>query len=391
MSIAVLFRHILSICGAYESPVGVIYMRRLKRTRLDLRIPREAVAGFFLLVVLVGLGSGASKTMELVGVDAPQALADAAEPMTQSIWPSRGEMQSRPAQTGDAVSSMTIRVYNNKTGKIMVMDMEEYILGVTAAEVPASYHVEAIKAQAVAARTYAAYEMEAFGGNGYRSGVADASTSSAEFQAFADEATLRSRWGSDYDYYMERVKSAVEATRGQVITYQNKPIHALFHAVSGGRTEDVQAVFNMNLPYLKSVVSAGEENAPRYEQAFTFTRTELTNKLNKAYPKARLTADGLQGQIEIKSKLTSGQVDQVRIGNTTITGREFRKATGIGSANFTLGYTDTKAVVYTVGFGHGVGMSQAGANAMAQSGNDYRSILLHYYTGVQIENLSSLL
>lgn len=363
-------------------------MRRRTRRKLDLRIPREAVAGFALLLTLLALGSAAAppSVPQTAATIRPAASAKAAVTGTPEPL-SRGEVRRDLPQA----VSIPIKVYNNDTGKVMEMDLEQYILCVTAAEVPASYEMEAIKAQAVAARTYAVDSMRAFGGSGYSKGNADASTSSAEFQAYADEAELKKRWGADYEYYMQRIRQAVEATSGQILTYNGKPIHALFHAVSGGRTEDVQAVFNMNLPYLKSVVSSGEENAPRFKQNFTFTRKKLADLLNRAYPKAQVSAGRLQGQLEIKSRLPSGQVDEIRIGQLTITGREFRKATGIGSANFTIGYTDSQAVIYTKGFGHGVGMSQAGANAMAKGGSDYKSILLHYYTDVKLTNVSSLL
>jgi stage II sporulation protein D len=370
-------------------------MRRFKWTRVDLRIPRELVAGLAVALTLLWL----------FGVNPPTETPPLAEPAPAPLFASI-QSDARPAQAalsaegaasseasrgGTAAhtpSPITIHVYDAAKKAVVDMDMESYVAGVVAAEVPAGYEIEAIKAQAVAARTYALYDMRAYGGSGCnRDENADICTTPSHCQAYANEDTLRTQWGADYDAYWSKILSAVSSTRSEVIVYDDKPIHALFHAVSGGRTEDAQAVFNMNLPYLTSVESSGEESAPRYKAATEFTRKALADKLNAAYPKAKVSADRLQGQIEILSRLQSGQVEKVRVGSVTIAGTAFRQATGIPSANFTLGYDEERAVVYTTGFGHGVGMSQAGANAMATRGGTYREILAHYYTGTQIKTL----
>ena len=278
-----------------------------------------------------------------------------------------------------------IMVYDAARKEVVSMPLEEYLCGVVAAEMPAAYQGEALKAQAVAARTYTAASMRRNGGAGCgKADTADVCTSPAHCQAYSGKGALREKWGEDYRFYWERITSAVAATHGEVVTYQGMPIHALYHAVSGGRTEDAKAVFNMRLPYLVSVESAGEENAPRYRERTSFARAELAALLNEAYPKAKLSAGKLQGQIEIKSRLQSGQVEKVRIGGTTISGVAFRKAAGIPSANFSMAYDEKQVVITTQGYGHGVGMSQAGANAMAGRGCAYREILGHYYAGTEV-------
>lgn len=381
--------------------------RRSRWTRVDLRIPRELIAGILVVAGVFAWGSSAMETAArwegaptltvATSTPAPISFGQAVNRVTAAYWPSRGDSASgvvggalisagadaakdSPSETA-AIPIHQVTVYVESMKKAVVMDLEEYIYGVVAAEVPASYQPEAIRAQAVAARTYAVYEIEKGGCNK----GADVCTASNHCQAYASEETLKQRWGGDYAMYSEKIRDAVESTRSEIVTYQGEPIHALFHAISGGWTEDALAVFNMNLPYLKSVESKNEEDAPRYKQTFTFTRKALAQDINKAYPKANVTADRLQGQIEIKERLASGQISKIRLGNVTITGRDFRKITGIASANFTIGYTDDNVVVYTTGFGHGVGMSQAGANAMAKNGAGYREILLHYYTATEIQ------
>ncbi len=361
---------------------------RRQRVRLDMRIPREVTAGILVVAALLLLYRSAGGD---VGEYARResVSAEPAGSTAEAFWPSRGDSgggradagERAPALVNPSGMSTTITVYNDDTGKTELMDLEVYIYHVVAAEVPAAYQAEAIRAQAVAARTYALYGME----HGGCSKGADVCTDSAHCQAFTTDEALKRRWGSEYDALSAKIRDAVAYTAGEVVTYEGKPIHALFHAVSGGRTEDALAVFNMNLPYLKSVISKGEEDAPRYKETYRFTRDKLAKLLNSDYSGAKVAAPRLQGQIEIKKRLTSGQISSVRIGSMTITGREFRKTTGIASANFTIGYTDKEVYIYTTGYGHGVGMSQAGANAMALKGSDYREILAHYYTDTTIE------
>ncbi len=373
-------------------------MRRPGWTRLDIRVPRELLAGVAALITLLylaGLRAPSSATTPSESYAAPPiGLSAEGEEAEGELTPLFGAPESAEVSRGAAVrmhTDVAIHVYDTAKKKVVEMELESYILGVVAAEVPAAYNAEAIKAQAVAARTYALKNIRALGGSGCgKDKRADICTSPAHCQAYASEEDLRKKWGGDYELYWGKIVSAVAATRDEVIVYDGKPIQAFFHAVSGGRTEDALAVFNMNLPYLKSVESLGEEGAPRYRSSTTFTRKQLADKLNKAYPKAKLSAARLEGQIEVLSRFQSGQVEKVRIGSTSVSGSAFRQATGIPSANFSIGYDDKSAVIYTKGYGHGVGMSQAGANAMAAAGTGYKEILAHYYADTQIELIGDL-
>lgn len=275
-----------------------------------------------------------------------------------------------------------IEVWNGTSAEMM--PLEEYITFVTAAEMPASYSLEAIKAQAVAARTFALKHMR--GEARCKSGHTIC-TSSACCQAFLDETALHERWGSGFDKYFSKIKSAVEATEGLVLTSGGKIVTALYHSSSGGRTEDCEAVFNVALPYLVSVESEGEENAPQFRSVKTFTKTEFVDAINAAFPDAYMTDP--KKDVNIWERTDSGRISLIRLGGTVRTGRQLRKALKLKSTNAEFTITDDTVTITCLGFGHGVGMSQCGANAMAQSGADFVEILKHYYTGVEIERITA--
>ncbi len=269
-------------------------------------------------------------------------------------------------------ASETVRVHIG--GRTVEMDAEAYVAGVVAAEMPAAYETEALKAQAVVARTRAAR-----GGCASHPG-ADACGDSGCCQAYLDEAAQRARWGADFNFYSEKISSAVAETRGEILTYGGEPILVLYHAVSGGRTEDVEEVFGEALPYLRSVTSPGEEGASSFETVSFFS----DDAIRLAFPGE--AEDGRVG-FAILSRTDSGRVASIRVGAHAMTGRTFRAALGLKSTNFDLTEKDGGVEIRQRGYGHGVGMSQAGANAMAAEGADYKKILLHYYAGVTIENI----
>ena len=187
--------------------------------------------------------------------------------------------------------------------------------------------------------------------------------------------------------YFDKLSGAVSATRGVILTYQGKPIEALFHSSSGGMTEDAANVFGGDAPYLKSVSSPGEEGFSRYSATVSFTRKQFANAVNAAIKGADISKNKLEEQVKILSKSESGRVTRLQLGGKTVTGRELRRALGLNSTAFTIEISPERVVVSTRGYGHGVGMSQYGAEAMAQRGADYKEILLHYYTGAVIESI----
>lgn len=259
--------------------------------------------------------------------------------------------------------------------KLMQMDVEDYLVGVVAAEMPASYEMEALKAQAVAARTRVS------DGRCLSNPGADVCTNSACCQGYMDEQERQEKWGVDAIEYGARIAEAVEATRGMIMLYDGKPIEVLYHAVSGGMTENVEEVFANALPYLRSVESPGEENASSFETVQVFAKHAIV----EAFPDA--AQDG-KLQLEILERTESGRVAFIRVGRLTMTGRLFRSALNLKSTNFELSERGDEIVITQRGYGHGVGMSQAGANAMALAGSDFETILAHYYTGVTLGQMT---
>ena len=270
-------------------------------------------------------------------------------------------------------------------GEVLTMPLNEYLIGVVGGEMPASFPLEALKAQAVAARTYAVRRMACYGGEGCGKGGADICTDSACCQAYTAPPELEEGFGENARRYMDKLAEAVYSTDGQVILYNGAPIEALYHSSAGGRTEDAQNVFSSALPYLVSVSSPGEEGG-RYHGEKEYTPKEFAAAVNEKWPKAKLERKKLSSQVEILSRYQSGQVEKLRLNKVTVSGKELRKLLGLNSANFTIDISDS-VLIRTTGYGHGVGMSQYGARAMALEGADHKDILTHYYTGVKVERM----
>ncbi len=290
-------------------------------------------------------------------------------------------------EPGDKAKSVYIDVFDRSSGKKLHMELEDYIGHVVAAEMPASFKDEALKAQAVAARTFAVRRMKLFGGTGCSNGC-DVCTDSTCCQAFLSSDSMRSRWGDDYDEYRSKVMSAAENTSGIIAVYDGKPIEALYHSTSGGYTEDSQNVFSQAQPYLKGVYSPGEEDSSKFSSVTEISRSRFAKAINASCKKAGLSASKLEKQVSIVSRFDSGRVKSVKVGGAVMSGREFRTALGLNSANFTLEFAEKKVRIKTIGYGHGVGMSQQGANAMARDGATFDEILTHYYTGIELTDIS---
>ncbi len=306
-------------------------------------------------------------------------------------WAAQAERIAPIMRRAMPTATPYLALYDAGAGRTVSMSLEDYLVGVVAAEMPANFADEALKAQAVAARTRAVASMRALGGPGCAAHPnADICGDSTHCQAWDDEKTLRQRWGDGYEGYLAKIQRAVHATEGEIITYDGQPIEVLYHAISGGQTEDVEHVFAQALPYLRGVTSPGEEQASRYESEQRFNLADAAQRLNTALPKAKLTAQALSSQLAVVDRFDSGRVRTVRVGKTACDGRALRTALGLYSTIFSFSFTKDELVVNQRGYGHGVGMSQTGADAMADTGSDYREILLHYYAGVRIAQISSL-
>ena len=279
-----------------------------------------------------------------------------------------------------AAKQMLLRVYFAEEGQIHLLPLESYVLGAAAAEMPANYALEALKCQAVAARTRAVAQSRVFGGNGCaRHPDCDICTDSACCQAYLTDAALQAHWGSEYAVLRARVDRAVRATDGLLLTCDGLPIEVLYHACSGGRTEDAAAVFSAAQPYLVSVESPGEEGYAGFRTDTAFSREEAAALLLRAFPDCGVTAETLPSALRLQSTTASGRVATLLVGSQTVRGVDFRRALGLRSTLFTWEADGERIVFHTVGYGHGVGLSQAGAQAMAANGADFQAILAHYY------------
>ena len=277
-------------------------------------------------------------------------------------------------------------MYDHNSNNLIEIDIEDYVIGVVAAEMPASFHIEALKAQAVAARTFAVYNMRSLAGDGCENyPEADVCSLFAHCQAWIDTARMKEKWGNDFEMYFEKVSDAVESTRGQIMVYRDQPIEVLFHSTSNGFTEDAGEVFLRSLPYYQVVESRGEENSSRFRDTVVVGFEEFIEIFNRSYPRSGLTAKNIASSLRILSRTGGGRVDRLRVARIELDGTDFRRLFGLDSADFNFRFEDGNVLINTVGFGHGVGMSQVGANYMALNGYDHIEILKHYYVGVEIE------
>lgn len=264
------------------------------------------------------------------------------------------------------------------------MTLERYLTGVVRGEMPASFEMEALRAQAAAERSYVYYQLAA--GRKDTHPDADFCTDHTCCSAYLSETAAREKWGGDFAPWNTRVEQAVSDTDGQVVLYNGRPILAVFHSSSAGRTAAAGDVWSGDLPYLVSVDSPeGEETVPNYYSTVTFTAAEAKEKLLAAHPELKLsgTPDRWFGAA---AENGSGRVETVSVGGTDIEGTELRRIFGLRSACFTVA-ADSESVTFRVtGYGHGVGMSQYGANQLAREGKTWQEILEWYYTGATVGN-----
>ncbi len=285
-----------------------------------------------------------------------------------------------------AYQSVDISVYLHREEKTCEMDMEEYLVGVVAAEMPVSFEDEALKAQAVAARTFTARHLEAMGGTSCKKGKGEICSDSSCCQAYRSDEELKKNWGIDYDKNIEKVRSAVYETQGEIITYGGELIEALYHSNSGGMTEAAVNVFSQGRPYLVSVKSP-DSSASHGEKSVEISKKEFVKKINSKWEDASLEESKLKKSVKIISRYEGGRIEKIKVGNVSVSGKDMRKLFSLDSANFTLEFTDDAVVITTYGFGHGVGMSQYGADAMASGGSSYSEILQHYYKNTEIVSM----
>lgn len=272
----------------------------------------------------------------------------------------------------------TISVFMTQDNKTENLPLREYIIGVVAAEMPASYEEEALKAQALVAVTYTRYIRT----NGKESNNADITDDSSTHQGYMTDEQMQEKWGDAYESYRKRIENAVDEVLDKTITYEGKPIMAAYHAISSGKTESAKTIWGKDIPYLQSVDSKWDKNSARYTSTVTLTAEEL----REIYGKKKTDAQDDE-LIEILSVSDPGTVLEVSFCGEKMTGNSLRELLSLRSPVFSAEYSDGEYVFTVSGYGHGVGMSQNGANAMAKNGKTYDEIIKHYYNGTEIENL----
>lgn len=282
-----------------------------------------------------------------------------------------------------------LKVYITKENKVVDMGLEEYVMGVVAAEMPVEFGIEALKAQAVAARTFALAHMEQYGGQKYKSNTGANVCDTVQCQVFSNKNDRLKNWpASKGEEYWNKVTEAVRETSGEALMYNGKIIdEPLFFAVSSGKTENSMDVFKDDKPYLKSVYSQGEERAPKFKSALKISCLEFIRKINREYSGAGINLLNIRNQVQIKSRNESGSVKEIKVGKITMTGVKFRSIMGLNSTNFNINFKSNDMEIDCVGYGHGVGMSQWGADAMAKQGKSYKEILKHYYNEIEITRI----
>lgn len=271
-------------------------------------------------------------------------------------------------------------------GIVSDMSLERYLIGVVAAEMPAGFPLEALKAQAVAARTMVIYSKNVKANANHPD--ADVCTDFTCCMAFSHDEQLHDRWGDDYRENIVRIISAVVGTDGVYMTYNDEPILAVFHSSSAGKTESSGNVWVTDMPYLKSVDSPESSiNVPDFVSTVSVSFSEFTETVTDAYPDAVFDDEDTESWITDITYSGSGRILDLSIGGKTVKGTWMRQAFGLRSTAFTIAIGSGNIVFTVAGYGHGVGMSQYGAAVMATSGMDYREILRAYYTGVEFADL----
>ena len=278
-----------------------------------------------------------------------------------------------------------IRVYITETGEIEEVNLEDYICGVVSNEMPANFEKEALKAQAVTARTYLASKK--LNRCTLHEGIDICD--STHCQVYTSKEKRLEKWGADYaNEYWNKIKEAVDETSGQVLSYEGELVlYPQFFSTSSGQTENSEDVYLGEIPYLRSVASTGEESAPKYTSDKTLKISDFVYLLNSNFTNLNVTVENIKNNFNIKSSSAAGGVIKLNINNVEIRGVDFRKALSLNSTNFTYEFNGVYITFHCKGYGHGVGMSQWGANAMAKNGSNYEEILKHYYSGVEITNL----
>lgn len=297
------------------------------------------------------------------------------------------ELSKAPAKKSEqtispAEAAVEVAVFRSTTKQIENVGLEDYLVGVVGAEMPAEFKEEALKAQALTARTYIVNRLLSKDNLGAPEG--SQVTDTQIHQVYKSDEQLRKDWGPDYDWKKKKVLEAVRATSGQILTYEGKPINATFFSTSNGYTENSQDYWGGDIPYLQSVSSPWDKSSPK----FTFQK-EMAVKEFESRLGVKVGAEKTIGKIVGRTE--GKRVAKVDFNGKTLTGKDIREKLDLRSSDFSWERKGDTIVITTRGFGHGVGMSQYGANGMAEEGKTYQEIVKHYYKGVEITAADTML
>jgi len=350
----------------------MIHVTRIqgRRTEHKFKRPpgmRQIISVSLLLAVVLFCMPSVLTGMPLSVTGEPQATLPAMPESTQTSRWDRGRAV-RLAHSDDTVEELT---------------MEEYLWGVVAAEMPASFELEALKAQAVAARTYTVSLQNS---NRGKHPDADLCDDSACCQAYISHAKAQENWGQNSTAYSEKIAQAVLATDGLGVLYDGAPIQAVFFSSAPGQTADAVAVWGNSVSYLVGVDSPEGDEVPNYHSQVILTAQQAKDLILAAYPGADLSADPALWLGEVTAD-SAGWVTTLSFGGLTLTGSKARSLFSLRSSNFTAAWDGAQFVFNVTGYGHGVGLSQYGSNSMAKTGSDFKEILTWYYTGTQVDYL----
>ncbi|MCM3567280.1 stage II sporulation protein D [Neobacillus mesonae] len=296
--------------------------------------------------------------------------------------------KSKPAASKTASASASkdpaveVAVYRSGKSKIEKVQLEDYLVGVVAAEMPADFNEEALKAQALAARTYIVNRLISKDQLGVPKGATV--TDTTIHQVYKNDAEQRRDWGKDYTWKKKKIVEAVRSTSGQILTYKEKPIDALFFSTSNGYTESSEDYWGGSIPYLKSVSSPWDKGTEKFIHKEQIPVSQFESKLG-----VNIGSGGTIGKIIARTE--GKRVAKVDFNGKILTGKDIREKLGLRSTDFSWERKGGSILITTKGFGHGVGMSQYGANGMAEEGKDYKEIVQHYYKGVQIKSANNML
>jgi stage II sporulation protein D len=318
--------------------------------------------------------------LPLLVVVVPAALVFFFSPQGPDVYVETVSPEADPPE-----KQIQVKVYRTEKQVIETIPLEQYIEGVVSAEMPAEFELEALKAQALAARTYIVRRLRESQFDDVPKGAHVLDT--IKHQAYLDVDQRKKRWGDEYAWKSARIHQAVQATSGIVLTYNGQPIDATFFSTSNGFTENASDYWEKPIPYLKSVASPWDIQSPRFEEMTRISVAEMEQKLG-----IRIDQSASNGSwYQIVERTPGNRVGKIRIGGKEFTGRQFRERLGLNSSAFSLELKGDQVEIKTRGYGHGVGMSQWGANGMAKTGKSAEQIVKYFYQGVSLQRYDAVM